>query len=151
MLLDKNNLITGGSGEFPNSGPKQQISKANRITSFYEPPGTLMGQLTCGRGFTIDTDKLRQEGYGDQPLLLVDSSGNTYLPYGYMRKGPSDTFISYNPLTPLTKVTDLPALPSSGNTELFVLYRLPVDAIIQEVRCGDVPIGSTNVKVAFKK
>ena len=151
LRLDKNNLITGGSGEFPNSGPKQQISKANRITSFYEPPGTLMAQLICGRGVAIDTDKLRQEGYGNQPLLLVDSTGNTYLPYGYMRKGPIDTFISYNPLTPLTKITDLPALPSSGNTELYVLYRLPVDAVIQEVRCGDVPIGSTNLNVVFKK
>ncbi|MEE2681866.1 MAG: hypothetical protein VX641_05785 [Planctomycetota bacterium] len=151
LRLDKDNRITGGSGEFPNSGPKQQISKANRITNFYEPPGTLMAQLTCGRNMAINPDKLRQEGYGDQPLLLVDATGNTYLPYGYMRKGPSDTYISYNPLTPLAMVTDLPALPSSGNTELIVLYRLPVDVVIQEVRCGDVPIGSTNVTVSYKK
>ena len=149
LRLDANNLITGGSGEFPNSGPKQQISKANRITSFYEPSGTLMAQLTCGRNATINTDSLRQDGYGDQPLLLVDATGNTYLPYGYMRKGPTDTYINYNPLTPLTKVTDLPALPSSGNTTLFVLYRLPMDAVIKEVRCGDVPIGSTDVKVVY--
>ncbi|MAJ45826.1 MAG: hypothetical protein CBC35_00730 [Planctomycetes bacterium TMED75] len=151
LRLDKDNFITSGSGEFPNSGPKQQISKANRITNFYEPPDTLMVQLTCGRGMTINTDKLRQEGYGDQPLLLVDQYGNTFEPFGFIRKGQTETYINYNPLTPLTKVSDLPALPSSGNTTLFVLYRLPEDTVVREVRCGDIPIGSTNLKVLFKK
>lgn len=147
-LTEKGNLITGGTGEFPNAGPKAQISKANRITTFYEPPGTLMVQLSCGRGLTVNPDKLRQEGYGDQPLLLVDENGNTYQPFGFMRKGPMNTLIAYNPLSPLTKVTDLPALPSSGNTTLFVLYRLPLDVVIKEVRCGEVPIASTDLTVA---
>jgi hypothetical protein len=151
LRLDKDNLITSGSGEYPNSGPKQQISKANRITNFYEPPDTLMVQLTCGRGMTINTDKLRQEGYGDQPLVLVDQFGNTFEPFGFIRKGQTETYINYNPLTPLERVDELPALPSSGNTTLFVLYRLPLDTLIKEVRCGDVPIGSTNLNVVYTK
>ena len=151
LRLDKDNLITGGSGEYPNSGPKQQVSKANRISNFFEPPDTLMVQLTCGRGMTINTDKLRQEGYGDQPLLLVDQYGNTFQPFGFIRKGQTETYINYNPLTPLNQVNELPALPSSGNTTLYVLYRLPVDTIVKEVRCGDIPIGSADVTVIYKR
>ena len=131
LRLNDKNLIEGGSGEFNSGGPGNNVSKANRVTNFFEPEGTRIAQLTVGRRKPIDLDSLRQEGYADQPLLLVDENGNTYLPYGYIRVGRQKTSILYNPLSPIETVGGLPTLPSSGNTELFILYRVPVGVTIK--------------------
>ncbi len=149
LRLNDKNLIEGGSGQFNTGGPGNNVSKANRVTNFFEPEGTRIAQLTVGRRKPIDLDSLRQEGYADQPLLLIDENGNTYLPYGYIRMGREKTTILYNPLSPIETVAGLPSLPSSGNTELFVLYRVPIGVTIQEVRCGSIPIGSSNVTVGY--
>jgi hypothetical protein len=149
LRLNDKNLIEGGTGQYNTGGPGGNVSKANRVTNFFEPEGTRIAQLTVGRRKPIDLDSLRQEGFADQPLLLVDENGNTYLPYGYIRMGREKTTILYNPLSPIETVNDLPSLPSSGNTELFILYRLPIGVTIQEVRCGTIPIGSTNTMVDF--
>ena len=149
LRLNDKNFIEGGSGEFNSGGPGNNVSKANRVTNFFEPEGTRIAQLTVGRRKPIDLDALRQEGYADQPLLLVDENGNTYLPYGYIRMGRQKTSILYNPLSPIETVGGLPTLPSSGNTDLFILYRVPIGVTISEVRCGDIPIGSCSTKVDF--
>jgi hypothetical protein len=151
LRLNDKNLIEGGSGQFNSGGPGNNVSKANRVTNFFEPEGTRMAQLTVGRRKAVDLDSLRQEGYADKPLVLVDGNGNTYLPYGYIRMGREKTSILYNPLSPIETVGGLPSLPSSGNTELFILYRVPVGVTIKEVRCGNIPIGSSSLKVDYEE
>ena len=63
--------------------------------------------------------------------------------------GRDKTRIVYNPLSPIETIGELPTLPSSGNAQLFILYRVPIGVTISEVRCGEIPIGSCATKVDY--
>lgn len=147
LQVDDNNKITGGGGEFNTAGSSARVSKSNRITDFYEPSGTRIVQLLDRRNGTIDTSRLRRDGKGSEPLVLVDSTGQQFMPIGYIKKGPTKTLIQFNPSAPMASVDDIPPLPSSGNTELYIIFRAPIGSTLREVRVGDTPIASMSVKV----
>lgn len=151
LVIDNENKVTSGSGEFPSNAPSSGISRGLRVNDFFEPEGTRMLQLTVRRGGAVDTEQLKRDGKGSEPLVLVDSSGQTYYPAGYIKKGLQNTQISYEPSSLLRSLDQLPSLPSAGNTTLSLLFRVPVGSTIRELRVGDTPIVSLNVLVTHPK
>ena len=151
LTIDENNKVTSGSGEFHSGGASGGISRGLRVESFFEPMDTRIAQLSVARGTMVDTEQIKRDGNGASGLELVDSTGQTYLPAGYVKRGPKMTEISFDPSVLLDSINDLPVLPSSGNTTLFLLYRVPVGVTISEVRAGDETIASLSMKVPQPK
>jgi hypothetical protein len=147
LIVDEDNKITGGSGEFDTGGSSARISKSNRITNFFEPEGTRLVQLRGARNGPFDPDGLKRAGQGGETIVLVDATGQQFKPIGYIKKGPTKTMINFDPTRPLNTLDDVPPLPSSGNTELLLLFRAPIGATLREVRVGTTPIASMSVKV----
>jgi hypothetical protein len=152
LLINDDNKVTGGTGEFPNGGSGGGVSRGLRVEDFFEPLDTRIAQLLVARGSMIDTEQIKRDGNGGSGLELVDSTGQTYLPAGFIKRGPSETEISFDPSALLMTINDLPVLPSSGNTTLFLLYRVPTGVELSEVRAGDSTIGTLgNVTVPQPK
>ena len=151
LVIDDNNKITGGSGEFNTGGSNARISKSNRITNFFEPEGTRLVQLRAARGAPFDPDALKRSGMGEEAIVLVDATGQQFKPIGFIKKGPTKTFINFAPTRPMNSLEEIPQLPSSGNTELFLLFRAPVGATLREVRVGTTPLASMSLRVEEEK
>ena len=151
LSIDENNKVLSGGGEFPTGGASGGISRGLRVEDFFEPIDTRIAQLSVARGAMIDTEQIKRDGNGASGLALVDSTGQAYLPAGYVKQSPKVTEISFDPTVLLSSINDLPVLPSSGNTTLFLLYRVPVGVTISEVRAGDETIASLNMVVPQPK
>lgn len=147
LIIDDNNFVTRGRSEFPTVSPSGSISPKLRVQYFYEPPETRIVQIRIRRGTSLDTERIKRDGGGADPIELVDSRGQTYFPAGYIKKGPKITEISFDPTSLIMSVNDLPTLPSSGNTDLMLLFRVPVGATLSELRAGDTALASMAEKV----
>ena len=151
LNINDSNYVTSGTSEFPTNAPPGSVSRKLRVENFFEPLDTRIAQVTIKRGSRLDTERIKRDGDGAKPLVLVDDRGQTYFPAGYIKKGPEVTLVSFDPAALVMKVDDLPNLPSSGNTDLILLFRVPVGATLKEVRVGDDALASMSMKVPAPK
>ncbi|MDG2029399.1 MAG: hypothetical protein P8J45_00195 [Phycisphaerales bacterium] len=151
LVINDDNKVTSGVSEFPTNAPSGGVSRKLRVENFYEPLDTRIAQITVRRGSSLDTERIKRDGGGDEPMLLVDSKGQTYYPAGFIKRGPKITLVSFNPASLVMTIDELPNLPSSGNTDLILLYRVPVGAILRELRAGDDTLASMSRKVPNPK
>jgi hypothetical protein len=151
LVIDDNNKVTRGLSEFPSNAPSGNVSRKLRVENFYEPLDTRIAQITVRRGTSLDTERIKRDGGGGDALVLVDSNGQTYFPAGYIKKGPKITLVSFDPASLVMTIDELPSLPSSGNTDLILLFRVPVGVTLRELRAGDTALASMSRKVPNTK
>jgi hypothetical protein len=151
LVIDDDNKVTRGLSEFPSNAPSGNVSRKLRVENFYEPLDTRIAQITVRRGTSLDTERIKRDGGGGDALVLVDSNGQTYFPAGYIKKGPKITLVSFDPASLVMTIDELPSLPSSGNTDLILLFRVPVGVTLRELRAGDTALASMSRKVPNTK
>lgn len=146
------NTITLADGDDVQSRTTGTISKSLRVDRLYELPGTKIVRLDVSRGKSpVDIwGENRAKGGIDNPLVLVDDEGKTYLPIGWLHKKASDNLlnIKFDARDGVPELEGLPLLSTAGRDELDVLYSIPVNRRIVAIKIGDVTVGVTNVTVA---
>ena len=145
------NTITLADGDDVQSRTTGTISKSLRVDRLYELPGTKIVRLDVSRGKSpVDIwGENRAAGGIDNPLVLVDDEGKTYLPIGWLHKKASDNLlnIKFDARDGVPELEGLPLLSTAGRDELDVLYSIPVNRKIVAIKIGDVTVGVTNVTV----
>ena len=90
------------------------------------------------RAVATDTDR----------LALVDADGNTYSPLGYLhKKGRGKVSIKLAPGKFVRTLDELPHLPTSGDQELQLYFRVTKGANIIAFQLGDNTIGTCNLSI----
>ena len=151
LVINDDNKVTSGVSEFPTNAPSGGVSRKLRVENFYEPLDTRIAQITVRRGSSLDTERIKRDGGGNEPLLLVDSKGADLLSRRIHQEGAEDHPGLLQPRIPGDDHRRTSDLPSSGNTDLILLYRVPVGAILRELRAGDDTLASMSRKVPNPK
>lgn len=147
LSIDDENFVTYGIAQFDTNMRNVGVSKSLRVTDFFEPEGTRIVQLNVARGAVIDSEKYRRDNRANEAIVLVDKAGMTFRPIGYVLKGPQNTDILIEPTQPIMSIEAMPKLPSAGTTTMRLLFRIPIGAVLREVRVGDEAIATLNVTV----
>ncbi len=134
--------------------PAKQSGSVNtslRVDRLYQLEGTKLVKLDVSRGkspVNIWGDVRREVGE-DAPLVLVDSTGMTYTPIGWLHRKASDGLINVklDPRTGVPTVGNVPMLSSSGKDNLDLLFSIPVGRKIVAVKLGDVTLGTVDLEI----
>ncbi len=134
--------------------PAKQSGSVNtslRVDRLYQLEGTKLVKLDVSRGKSpVDIwGDVRREVGEDAPLVLVDSTGMTYTPIGWLHRKASDGLINVklDPRTGVPTVGNVPMLSSSGKDNLDLLFSIPVGRKIVAVKLGDVTLGTVDLEI----
>jgi len=125
------------------------VSRKLLIKGIFEPPGTRSLTLNVSRGRVADVfnTTLRKQVPETAQMALVDSSGNTYSPIGYLYKRGTENELMLAPGKYVRTLAELPMLPSAGGQEMLLYFRVTEDAEIVAFKVGDVTLGTTRLVV----
>jgi hypothetical protein len=148
---DGSHYISKGKGTYK-KGATMSVSRSQRIRGFFHTPGTEIVLLDASRrdgGLDIyGTGDAAVKALGrDVPLELVDSRGKGYRPVGWVWERIGDVELCFEPGKPVSKLSDLPNQPSSGEHKLRLVFTIPTDTVISAIRVGKTVIGSCGVTV----
>ncbi len=143
------NFLTFGKDNFAKGG--KAPSPANRVKGIYSAEGTTVLRLNISRGdSSVDVwnsrSEFRKEAGEDAPLLLVDSEGATYTPVGYVWIQSDGVEVAL-PKEGVQTIGQFPFQPSSGNHELYAVYRITVGRKIVSVRLGTIVLANCDFTV----
>jgi hypothetical protein len=116
-----------------------------RIRGIYEPEGTKCIQVNVSRGSTADIYRHRDSLDLEAEMALVDSNGNSYTPIGFIHIRADGTRILLNPTGRVRTMSELPVLPTSGNQQLRLVFRVTEGVTIQRFQVGEQVIGTCNL------
>jgi hypothetical protein len=151
-ITEKDKLLVEGVAEFM-SGAPSSISRQLIITGVYEAPGTRCVMLEVSRGTAADvfSKSVVDNTQPTDRLALVDSNGNAYTPLGYKHHGArSKITIKLAPGVFVKTLGELPPLPTSGDQQLFLYFRVTEGSTITGFKVGDRTIGTCNLPVEKK-
>lgn len=141
---------TGGNEvEFQPGGDRP--ARALAIKGIFEPKGTRIVRLDVSRESPANIygairDKVKNE---NDPLMLVDSNGQTYTPIGYFyEKADRHVMINLEYRKHFPSFDMLPMIPTSGGNRLYLLFTVTAGATITGFKWGDATVGTCNVAVA---
>lgn len=144
LTLNEENRIMSGTGRFDaNAKAGVGLDRDLVVDSIFEPRGTTLVQIdvaTEGRKsiFGRALDAAEQVA---QPILM-DSNGRTYLPIGYaLQEGESFT-ISVDPSSPIRSLSQIPALSSTRQQSLKLLFAPDTGATITSFLLGNKEVAS---------
>lgn len=148
---DGAHFVSGGKGTYK-KGATMSVSRSQRIRGFHHTPGTEIVLLDASRrlgGIDIYGDGLAAyKAIGrDQPLELVDSRGKAYKPIGWVLDRPGDVELAFDPSRPISRLSDLPSQPSSGEHKLRVIFVVPTGVELTGLRIGKTIIGRCSTVV----
>jgi hypothetical protein len=128
------------------------VSRSQRIRGFFHTPGTEIVLLDASRrrgGLDIFGDGAAAvKALGrDVPLELVDSRGKGYRPVGWVWERTGDLEVCFEPGKPVSRLSDLPNQPSSGEHKLRLVFTIPTGTVISAIRVGKTVIGRCDVAV----
>ncbi len=141
-------FFTEGTDIIPQSGDRP--GRNLRIVGIYEPEGTRIIQLDVSRGTVGDVHQdIRQRTGEDVPVLLVDGTGASYTPIGYIHRigRTGQVEISLDPQNRIGTIGQLPPQPSGGENELKLIYRVPQGVQIVAYRFGDETVANADLQV----
>lgn len=149
-IKESNKFLVSGDGHFKKG--RGFISRALRIKGIDEPAGTRIVQLNVSRGRSADIfGPLRDRAGAKARPVLIDSQGHQYSPIGFIHVNPEGVRIFLDPARGIGSADDLPHLPTTGDQELRLVFRVTDSVTIVGFRLGDVPVGTCNLIVTERR
>lgn len=144
------NQFNEGQHTFPSRG--ERPPRGLSVEAIYEPPGTRVVQvyMRWNDPHNMFRQSVRQAVSQSARLMLVDESGNTYSPIGYMHEGRQGITIRLDPSRYLPTINDFPNLPQDGPDTLRIIFRVTQDVTIKGLMLGDVTLGLCDVPIERK-
>ena len=146
FTVNSDNEIVSGNGILQLGGKRPP--KKLRIQGLAEISGARMVAINVSRGEPGCLFDARPAG-PDSIRLLTDPAA-TYSPVGYIFKDRRGLQINLDPAGRFPTVADIPALPSSGNQELTLLFYVTEGATVTGLKVGEQTIGTCLVPVTAK-
>ncbi len=142
--------ISGGDGEFLTTNPNRP-GRGLEIAGILQPPGTSIVKVDVSRSSSasIYKDQLMLTAGTDDPhVMLVDAKGRPYLPIGYMWQQPGGrTRIRVSFERAISKMSELPQLPTSDTHRLTLLFAVTNGSTIAGMKLSDAVVGTCNFYV----
>ncbi|MCZ6444700.1 MAG: hypothetical protein O6758_00795, partial [Planctomycetota bacterium] len=108
--------------------------------------------LNVSRGSSADLfGPLRDRAGAKARPVLIDSQGHQYSPIGFIHVNPEGVRIFLDPTRGIASADDLPHLPTTGDQELRLVFRVTDNVTIVGFRLGDVNVGTCNLIVTERK
>lgn len=149
-MKESNKYLVSGDALFKTG--RARVSRALRIKGIDEPLGTRIVQLNVSRGRSADIfGPLRDRAGAEARPVLIDSQGHQYSPIGFIHVNPEGVRIFLDPTRGIASADDLPHLPTTGDQELRLVFRVTDNVTIVGFRLGDVPVGTCNLIVTERK
>ena len=154
ITLDSERAVVAGEGDVP-SQATGIINKSLKVNELYEPDGTKIVRVNISRGKSpIDiwgdkSDARTNEGTS-APLLLVDSTGQTYQARGYLHKRELARLLSMylDPTDGVKNLSELPSLSTAGKDQLELIFVIPEGRKIIGLKLGETTIARFNFTAA---
>ena len=149
-IKESNKFLVSGDALFKMG--RGLISRALRIKGIDQPAGTRIVQLNVSRGRSADIfGPLRDRAGAKARPVLIDSQGHHYSPIGFIHVNPEGVRIFLDPGRGIASADDLPHLPTTGEQELRLVFRVTDNITIVGFRLGDVAVGTCNLIVTEKR
>jgi hypothetical protein len=146
--VDDKKLLDSGKGFIPKNDQGGIISRALRIEKIYAPKGTRIVQVDVSRTSPADLfSRVRDRARDDDELSLVDSRGATYRPIGYIYTKVDGTEISIDRSGGVSRISDLPSIPTSGDNRMFLLFTITEGVTIDGFQAGEITVGTCSLTV----
>ena len=149
LILDQETrAVVAGYGSVPTTA-RGMISKSLKVNELYEPDGTKIVRVNLSRGtspINIWDSEIRTKEGDDAEILLIDSTGQTYIPRGYLHRRDLDRVmvIELNPTEGIKRVRELPPLSTAGKDRLEVIFLVPDGRKIVGMKLGDSTVARFN-------
>jgi hypothetical protein len=141
--------LAAGTKEFIQGGPPK--SRKLKVRGIYEPDGTKIVQVNVSRrnsSADLWSGIVRRSVSDEEGPVLVDELGGVYTPIGYVRYTPdSKIIIKLVPDDRITRLNELPELPSAGTHELWLVFRVTQGVTIKGLNVGAYTVGQTDLFV----
>ncbi len=154
ITLDSERAVVAGEGDVP-SQPMGIINKSLKVNELYEPDGTKIVRVNVSRGKSPidiwgDKNEARNIEGTSAPLLLVDSTGQTYQPRGYLHKRELARLLSIllDPTNGVRNLSELPSLSTAGKDQLELVFIIPEGRKIIGLKLGDTTVARFNFTAA---
>ena len=146
ITLDSERAVVAGEGDVP-SQATGIINKSLKVNELYEPDGTKIVRVNISRGKSpIDvwgdkSDARNTEGTS-APLLLVDSTGQTYQARGYLHKRELARLLSIflDTTEGVKNLSEIPSLSTAGKDQLELIFVVPEGRKIIGLKLGETTI-----------
>ncbi len=149
-MKESNKFLVSGDAHFKKG--RGMISRQLRIKGINEPGGTRIVKLNVSRGRSADIfGPLRERAGAKARPVLIDSQGHQYSPIGFIHENPEGVRIFLDPTRGIASADDLPHLPTTGEQELRLVFRVTDDVTIVAFRLGDVTVGTCNLIVTERR
>ncbi|MCH8152674.1 MAG: CvpA family protein [Planctomycetes bacterium] len=149
-MKESNKFLVSGDAQFKKG--RGMISRQLRIKGIDEPGGTRIVKLNVSRGRSADIfGPLRERAGAKARPVLIDSQGHQYSPIGFIHENPEGVRIFLDPARGIASADDLPHLPTTGEQELRLVFRVTDDVTIVAFRLGDVTVGTCNLIVTERR
>ena len=123
-----------------------QVNKSLRVENLYQQPGTTLILLDVSRGRSpvdIWADKREAAGGQDARILLLDDTGKTYAPVGWLwqKSSAKKLNVTFDPRNGVGSVGDAPNLSAAGKDKLDLVFQVPEGRQLVAVLLGDTTVG----------
>ncbi len=143
--VDNKYFLDSGFGEIGKSDTS--ISRALRIDRIYAPKGTVIVQVNVSRNSPANLfGEIRDQTAGDDEMALVDQLGGAYRPIGYIYVRPDLTEVNIDRGGGLSELSALPPIPTTGGNTMYLLFTVTEGATIAGLQCGEITVGTSNVR-----
>lgn len=150
--VNDDKYITGGDDVFErNSGDRPGRNLIIKGIIEHDHTRIVQVNVSPGSPANIFAPTTQNSFIANSPVVLVDSSGRTYKPVGYMHETPDNKTRIKIDFQHYIESNIVPALPASGGQTLKLLFEVTDGANIVGLKFGDTTIGTCALLVKDPK